>query len=75
MSKIFDLNNYGEFESFENYKYIRAYHACKPICIDTYFKNGICSYTKEKAKEEIKLRLLVHKNLNIYNIDEIFEKE
>lgn len=43
--------------SLENFTYIRAYHGCRPIDVETYQVNGIQPISYEKAKQELLYRL------------------
>lgn len=48
---IFDLNNHtrGKYIELKQYTHILAYHACRPVSIQSYLDNGIIPYTKQTA--------------------------
>ena len=55
-----------------HYKYVRAYHACRPCDLNSYLSDGLRPYSKEQAWNE------VHKKLSGYfsedKISSVFEK-
>lgn len=46
-----------EIDIYKEYTHLRGYHGCRPISIDSYYKNGIKPIKKEFAKREAILRL------------------
>lgn len=48
---IFDLNHHtrGKHIELKEYTHILAYHACRPVSIQSYLDNGIIPFTKQTA--------------------------
>lgn len=56
---INNTNSYKHIELQKQYSHIRGYHGCRPLSLDTYYKNGIVPINKNDA---LKLALYLLNN-------------
>lgn len=66
-----DINLYKEIDLKKEYSHIRGYHGCRPLCLDTYFENGIVPINKNETLKNA-LNLLQNDRISQDKIVKVF---